>query len=289
MTKVAIITGCSSGIGYKTALKFSRNHVNTYALVRNTDSKGGLELKRTAKDENIPLIVIKADVSKDENVKNAVNEIFSREKRIDILVNNAGFGFLGVIEDFSIEEIKQQYETNIFGMLRMVKTVIPIMRKQKEGRIINLSSINGLLAFPFFGVYSSSKYAIETLSEVLNFELNSFGIKVILVEPGTIITDFALNHKCPAFQGNPESPYKKITSDFFQKYNSLDKLRNNPLMKKIFNSKNVADTIFKAATSTNPKLRYILGIDSHAYLFFNKILPYKIWLWVLKKAYNWKL
>ena len=163
MNKVALITGCSSGFGYLTALKFARNGIITFASVRDLNSEGTVQLKKVADEEKLPLDIIQIDVTNDESVKKGVEYIIQKNKRIDVLVNNAGVGYYGPVEEFSIEEIQSQYNINVLGVVRTVKEVMPWMRKQKNGLIINVSSVAGLVTFPLYGLYSSSKYALEAL------------------------------------------------------------------------------------------------------------------------------
>jgi len=139
-----------------------------------------------AQEDNLPLEVLQLDVTDDKSVKDVINTIAVKQKRIDVVVNNAGYGSVGAIEDFSIDEIKAQFETNFFGAIRIIQYVLPIMREQRSGVIVNISSIGGRIAFAFSPSYASTKFALEGLSEALHYEVEQFGIKVILVEPGMI-------------------------------------------------------------------------------------------------------
>jgi NAD(P)-dependent dehydrogenase (short-subunit alcohol dehydrogenase family) len=157
---VAVVTGSSSGIGFETSLTLARNGFYTYATIRNI--RKSASIKQMANKEALPLEVIQLDVNDDLSVKNAIGEIISGKGRIDILVNNAGYGLVGPIEDISLEELKAQFETNLFGVIRVTKQVLPIMRRQKEGgRIINVSSIGGIVGYPFSAAYCSTKFALE--------------------------------------------------------------------------------------------------------------------------------
>lgn len=282
-----LITGCSSGIGFETALYFARNGYQTFASVRNPKSEGAIKLKQRADDEKLDLHVVRIDITRDVSVTSGIAEVVKRAGKIDVLVNNAGFAFLGAVEDFTIDEVIEQYNTNIFGYLRMIKAVAPLMRRQKSGLIINVSSINGLLPFPLYGVYSSSKYAIETLSEVLRFELNPFGIKVALVEPGSFITNLPQNRKHPKIQGTIASSYKKLTDSFFNRYEALHKIRNS-LVKRLADPKRVAKRIYLITQSKNPTLRNVVGLDAHLFLILKGILPDSLVFWLMKKAYQWE-
>ena len=189
--KVAIVTGSSSGIGYATSLMLARKGFYTYASARNIDKSANLE--SIANAERLPLKLIQLDVTDDISVKDAIEKIVLEKGRIDVLVNNAGYALFGAFEDLSLDEIKAQFETNFFGVIRVTQHVLPIMRNTVQnggGVIVNVSSINGLVAFPVISAYVSTKFAIEGLSESIAYELEPFGIKVILIEPGVIGSNF---------------------------------------------------------------------------------------------------
>src|ERR671932_2302506 len=186
--KVALVTGSSSGIGLETALLLARNEFHTYASMRNLEkSKNITEI---ANKEKLPLQVVQLDVNDDRSVKQAIDKIVAENQRIDVLVNNAGYGLLGALEDLSIEEIKAQFETNFFGVVRVTQQVLPVMRKQNSGgTIVNISSVGGRIGIPGLSAYHSTKFALEGLSESISYELEPFGIKVVLIEPGLIRTN----------------------------------------------------------------------------------------------------
>ena len=186
--KVAVVTGSSSGIGYETSLTLARNGFLTYATMRNLNKSENVKLAATK--ENLPLHIIQLDVNDDTSVKNAVQKILSETGRIDVLVNNAGYGLNGAFEDLAIDEIKAQYETNVFGLIRTTQAVLPTMRRQKSGVIVNISSAAGRFGYPGGSAYVSTKFAVEGLSESMSYELEPFGIKVVIVEPGVIRTNF---------------------------------------------------------------------------------------------------
>ena len=253
MKQVAIITGCSSGIGYETSILLAKNGFKTYATMRNVEK--GDKLKDIAEKENLDLKIIKLDVTDDYSIKNAINEIIQETSRIDILVNNAGNNIAGTVEDLSIEEFKEQFETNFFGLVRVTKAVLPIMRNQKSGIIVNLSSIVGKMAIPLNSAYTSSKFAVEGFSESVRYELEDFGIKVILIEPGVIKSNFYENIKMSKNSlADPKSPYQPITQKIFEAFLSM--------IQYAFPAKIVADVILEAITSDNPKIRYAVGDDA---------------------------
>ena len=166
MTRVAVVTGSSSGIGYETSLLLARNQITTYATMRNMSKSNGL--REIASKENVPLNVTKLDVNNDSSVNDAINNVVKENGRIDILVNNAGHDLFGSLEESNIEEIKQQFETNVFGVMRTTKAVIPTMRKHGNGIIVIISSIGGIIGWqPFATAYHASKFAIEGFTESL--------------------------------------------------------------------------------------------------------------------------
>ena len=187
--KVAVVTGSSSGIGFETSLALARKGYVTYATMR--DLRKSKNLEGIAHDENVSLKTIEMDVDYDHSVGNAIDKIVGESGRIDVLVNNAGFGLFGSLEDLEMEEIKKQYETNVFGVIRVTKNVLPTMRLRQNGIIVNINSIAGLAGVPSQSIYCGTKFAVEGFSESLSFEVEPFGIKVILVEPGAINTEFA--------------------------------------------------------------------------------------------------
>lgn len=193
--KVAVVTGSSSGIGLETCLLFARNGIRTYATMRDL-SKADL-IKKIVEKEEIPLKVICMNVNKCDSVVQAFEKISDEDRRIDILVNNAGFGLFGALEDLLIKDIKKQFETNFFGAIRTIQQVLPIMRNQKSGIIVNISSLSGYIGFPAQSVYVSTKFALEGFSESLAYEVEQYGIKVVLVEPGVINTKFVENIMIP--------------------------------------------------------------------------------------------
>lgn len=187
-TPVAVVTGSSTGIGFETSLMLARNGYFTYATVR--DLQKSKEIERIVQQENLPIRIDEMDVDNDNSVKTTIDKIISERDRIHILVNNAGYGLFGALEDLPMEEIKRQYETNVFGVIRVSQNVLPIMRSQRDGIIINISSLSALAGIPSQSAYVSTKFALEGLSESLSFEVETYGIKIILIEPGVINTGF---------------------------------------------------------------------------------------------------
>ncbi len=249
--KVAVVTGSSSGIGYETALLLARNGFLTYATMRNLQKSDAI--KSAADRERLSLRVKQLDVRDDDSVRKAVQSIVSEAGRIDVLVNNAGYGLAGAFEDSSIDEIKDQYETNVYGLVRVTQAVLPTMRKQHSGVIINISSGAGRFGYPGGSVYVSSKFAVEGLSESLSYEVEPFGIKVVLVEPGVIRTDFGRDMVIAKRAQDPSSPYAQMMQAMGAILSKLVENGSDPAL--------VANVVLEAAKSENPKLRYLAGKD----------------------------
>jgi NAD(P)-dependent dehydrogenase (short-subunit alcohol dehydrogenase family) len=249
--KVAVVTGSSSGIGHEISLILARNGFTTYATMRNLQK--GSDLKSIAEDEKLPLHFAQLDITDENSVKKAIQTIHNEIGRIDILVNNAGYGLTGAFEDLSIDEIKTQYETNVFGLIRTTQQVLPIMRKQRSGLIVNISSGAGRFGYPTGSAYVSTKFAVEGLSESMSYELEPFGIKVILIEPGVIKTNFFNSSVLAKKSQDPNSPYASLMKGLESGVKKMMENGSTPQY--------VAQVVLDAVTNENPKLRYLAGKD----------------------------
>ena len=260
ITRVAVVTGSSSGIGFETALLLARSGFHTYATMRNLEKSK--KITEIANTEKLSLQVVQLDVNDDISVKNAIDKIAAaaaENKRIDVLVNNAGYGLFGSLEDISIEEIKAQFETNFFGVIRVTQQVLPIMRKQHSGggTIVNVSSVGGRIGVPILSAYQSTKFALEGLSESMSYELEPFGIRVVIIEPGFIRTNIVNSSTSAQKALDPKSPYFPL----------MQKVKNyfKSMMENASSSsppEEVAKVILQAITSKNPQLRYTVGNDA---------------------------
>lgn len=250
--KVAVVTGSSSGIGLETSLLLAKNGFRTFATVRNLNKANAIRI--ISDKGELPIHVVELDVSSDKSVNAAIDKINDESKRIDVLVNNAGYSLIGALEDLSMDEIKAQFETNLFGTIRVMKAVLPIMRKQKGGTIVNVSSMAGRVGFPLFPVYSGTKFALEGVSESIRLETDPLGIKIVLVEPGTIRSNFASNAIIGQKAAEPASPYASLM-ETLQKATARFVDQGTP-------PEEVAKVILKAATIDNPDLRYLVGNDA---------------------------
>jgi short-subunit dehydrogenase len=263
--KVAIVTGSSSGIGFETSLTLARNGFHTYATMRNMEGEKSKLLTEVAKNENLQLRAIELDVDNDKSVIDAINTIVEERERIDVLINNAGYALGGALEDSSMDEIKAQFETNFFGAVRATKAVLPVMRRQGAGKIVNITSMGGRIAIPLSSSYHGSKFALEGLSESIWYELEPFGIKVILIEPGAVGSNFWKNIKIAKSSSDSNSPYTQFGNKILKAYEQMEQNTISPSV--------VAKTILDAVTSNNPQLRYVVGEDAAKTLEARKNMP----------------
>lgn len=254
MKKVAVVTGSSTGIGYETALLLARSGYQTYATMR--DTKKSERLTEIAKSENLPLIIAQLDVNNDKSVKDAIDKILSENERIDVIVNNAGYGLFSPVEELTLDQIKEQFETNFFGAIRVIHAVIPTMRKQRAGTIVNVSSLVGRVGLPLSSAYVATKFALEGLTESVRYELRQFGINLILIEPGVIKTNFIENLKTSTVSES-KSNYADLNESISKRFETM--MANSSTSPKV-----VAESILNAVTSENPKLRYIVGEDAQS-------------------------
>lgn len=254
MEKVAIVTGTTSGIGYETCMSLARDGFYTFATVR--DSKKAEKILQVAKKENLKIEIIELDVDDERSISAAIQKILSKKQQIDVLVNNAGWGLFGSVEDVPVKDFRAQFETNFFGIISIIQKVAPVMRKQKSGVIVNISSVAGKIGFPGSSAYISSKFALEGLSESLRYELGQFGVKVVIIEPGVIKSNFFSSMKIA--EPKPDSPYKEITEKVIMGVKMMAELGTPP--------SEVASTILKAIKEKDPRPRYIVGNDAQMFL-----------------------
>ena len=275
--KVAVITGSSSGIGLLTALEFARNGYQVVATMR--DLGRGKKLEEAAQTAGVrdKLDLRRLDVTEFDSLPSAIEAIVRDHGRIDVLVNNAGFSVAGFVEDLQLSEIRHQFETNFFGNVAMSKAVLPVMRQQKSGHIIQVASVAGRLGQPLLGAYSSSKFALEGFSESLRVETHSLGIRVVLVEPGAFDTDIWTRNVLVG-QGalDPNSPNKERSQRFTEFVKQSSKNRRD--------AREVAQLILKIANDPNPKLRYLIGTDAKVQVWLKRLLPWKRYELLVAKA-----
>ena len=253
--KVALITGASSGMGKDFSLRLLDEGYIVYGVAR--------RIERMSDIEGAGGHTIKLDITDDSSIVATVDQIIKEQGRIDVLINNAGYGSYGAIEDVPIEEAKRQFEVNIFGLARLTQLVLPHMRKNNFGKIINISSIGGKLHGPLGGWYHATKFALEGLSDCLRFETKQFGIDVIIIEPGGVESEWggiALN---AAMERSGSTAYSE-TAKGFKKISETFKKQAPP--------KVITDLVMKALRAKKPKTRYSAGTAAKPMLFMRKIL-----------------
>lgn len=268
--RTVLVTGCSSGIGLATCHVLSCNNFMTYGTVRNLSK--AKKIQDLINRESLPLKILHLDVTDNQSIKLAIKRILSDTGRIDVLINNAGYGMFGPIEEITTQEFKKQFETNFFGTIRVIKAIVPIMRKQGNGIIVNISSMVGRFGVPLNSAYVSSKFAVEGLSETIAFELEEFGIRVIIIEPGVVKSDFFQNVRVKGM--DPNSPYHKLMK---MRVAFLDKTMKNSGT----SSYDVASTILGALNSKDLKFRYVVGNDAtNAIRMRNSLSDRKFMEWI---------
>lgn len=271
-TKVALVTGASSGIGAATVRALAQAGWTTYATARQVD--------RLATFVAQGVSTLSLDVTDDDSMVAAIGLIQERHGAIDVLVNNAGYGEMGPVEEVSIERVRQQFETNVFGLIRLSQLVLPGMRRKGQGRIINVSSAGGEFTTPFAGVYHASKYAVESVSDALRFEVSSFGIKVIVIQPGAVRTPLA-QATLEAIKPSEDSPYA-VAIQTFRRASEMSMQQNATLLE----AEDVAQIIVQAATDNYPQTRYKVGAIAEQMVATRRSLSDEAWDGLLRQQFG---
>lgn len=266
MNKVVLITGGSSGIGKSVGEFLTSNGFIVYGTSRNP-----------SKIENHPFKLVALDVRKVETINNAISEVINNEGRIDVLINNAGMGITGPIEETPTEEMRNVFETNFFGAIEVMKAVLPQMRKQNSGLIINVTSIAGYMGLPFRGIYSATKGALGIVTEAIRMEVKSFGIEVTNVAPGDFATNIASGrYHTPVFE---DSPYKETYQSNLDLMDAHVDSGSNPI--------EMAEAIYKIINTKKPKIHYKVGEFMQKFsIVLKKILPDKVYEKLLMNHYK---
>jgi NADP-dependent 3-hydroxy acid dehydrogenase YdfG len=272
-SKAALITGCSSGIGHATAQRLLADGYRVYATARRPETIADLV------DAGATTLAL--DVTDESSMTAAVQTVVDTEGAVGVLVNNAGYSQSGAIESVPLDEVRRQYETNVFGLIRMCQLVLPGMRDQGSGTIINIGSMGGRLTFPGAGIYHSTKYALESISDSLRFEVRGFGVNVVLIEPGLIVTGFGdvASGSADAIADGPYTDFNrhvaKLTSDAYT--GPMSKLGGGP--------ETVAATVARALKAKRPKARYAVTHSAHLMINQRKVTPDRLWDLMMRAAY----
>jgi short-subunit dehydrogenase len=267
MKNTVLITGASTGIGYATARLFQQRGWTVIATMRFPEKSDLAAL------ENV--ICLPLDVTNSESIQQAVASALEQVSEIDVLINNAGYGLLGVFEACTVEQIDRQFATNVFGLMAVTRALLPHFRQRRAGVIINVSSIGGRMAIPLFSLYHSTKWAVEGFSESLQYELEPFNIRVKLIEPGPIKTDFYT--RSPEIAQQPGlTDYEAFTSKVMAKLAGADQNASPPEV--------TAKAIYRAATDGTRQLRYPAGGNAGFLLFLRKLLPDRLFSQLIRAA-----
>lgn len=270
-SKVVLITGASSGIGKEAARKLKQAGFVVYGAARHT------ELMTDIEREGIHIASL--DLTDEQSVVACVKSIVDREGRIDILVNNAGYGSYGAIEDVPLAEARRQFEVNVFGLARMTQAVLPIMRANRFGRIVNISSMGGKIYTPFGGWYHATKFALEAVSDCLRLEVKPFGIDVVIIEPGGIKTEWGAIATDNLRKTSGSGPYAAEANK------AADSLLRTYQSNRLSPPSVIANTILEAVTASRPRTRYIVGYAARPLLFLRGWLSDKMFDRVIKRAF----
>jgi NAD(P)-dependent dehydrogenase (short-subunit alcohol dehydrogenase family) len=268
MPAIALVTGSNTGIGRATALALAAKGFRVYASCRNPHK--AQDLIDEAVKRKLQIQVLPLDVTDAEQCRQTVETIMAAEERIDLLVNNAGIGVMGAIEEVPLDEVRRQFDTNVFGLLQLTQLVLPVMRKRRRGRIINVSSVAGSMSVPAMGIYCASKFAVEALSDALRLEVAEFGIKVVVVQPGPIDTHFE-SSSWGAPDDRPYDPY----GPYAHVYKAVEGSRQD-FKRFMLPPSAVADVITRAATARSPEPRYTVTLPAALTPLARKLVPEKI-------------
>ena len=261
--KVILLTGASSGIGYDTAVALAQQGHKVYAAARRVDRMEPLR--------QYGIVPLKMDVTDEASMKEGVKTLLDAEGRIDVLINNAGYGYFGAVENVPMDDARNQLEVNVFGLARLCQLVLPTMRAQHSGRIINTASVAGRSVFYYGGWYHVSKYAVESLSDALRMELKPFGIDVVIIEPGAIKTNWGIIAADHLIDSSKGTAYEQTGTMM------ANNLRNMYLSNTISDPAVVRKAIVRAVNARRPCTRYRIGRMANAIVFFHWLLPTRWW------------
>jgi NAD(P)-dependent dehydrogenase (short-subunit alcohol dehydrogenase family) len=274
VSKAVLITGCSSGIGWATAGRLVDVGWKVYATARNVESIAPLQARGCT--------LLPLDVTDETSMRQAVKGIEQDEGAVGVLVNNAGYSQSGAVEAVPMDKVRSQFETNVFGLVRMCQLVLPGMRRQGYGRIVNVSSMGGKLTLPGAGHYHATKHAVEALSDALRFEVEGFGIKVSVIEPGLIKTGFA-DAAVGSMDGPEDGPYTGFDEAVARA--TTENYERGPISRLAGQPETVAEAIERAISARSPRSRYVVTPSAHLFMWLRSLLPDSVWDAVLKTSY----
>ncbi|WP_315394539.1 oxidoreductase [Hoylesella nanceiensis] len=268
-SKVILLTGASSGIGFQTAEYLAKQGHKVYGAARRVEQIEALK--------PLGVVPLMLDLTQEASIAEAVAHVIDLEKRIDVLVNNAGYGLLGAVEDVELSEVRKQFEVNVFGLASITKAVLPYMRAQKQGTIINISSIAGRISMPFWAWYTATKHSIEAFSDALRMEVASKGIHVVVIEPGGIKTNWGLIAAEHLENNATNSAYKQ------QALSAAQRLKQRYEGASLSEPIVIAKAIAHAVNSKRPKSRYLIGFGAKPLAWLHTLLPTRLFDFIAKR------
>ena len=276
-SKTVLITGATAGIGRMTALHLAKQGHHVIATGRKSAELASLKQEALAANAHAKLDTLLLDVTSPASIASAVLAVgaLTSGKGLDVLVNNAGFGVLGPTSEISDAEMRRQYETNVFGLMNVTRAFLPRMRERRAGRIVNVSSVGGRITLPYFGVYNSTKYALESLSDALRYELRPWGIDVTLIEPGVIRTNFEAT-AVQNLQALTDTPYAAALGKYEEMSKMADRFASNPIV--------IAKAIARAVNARRPPARIVAPWSTNFVIWFRAVAPTRLWDWAMRKV-----
>jgi NAD(P)-dependent dehydrogenase (short-subunit alcohol dehydrogenase family) len=273
MSKIVLITGSTAGIGRETALHLAR--LGHHVIATGRRSAELARLKREAGSARLDTLLL--DVTSLPSITSAVAAVdaLTSGHGIDVLVNNAGFGVLGPTSEVSDAELRRQYDTNVFGLMNVTRAFLPRMVERRSGRVINVSSVGGRITLPYFGAYNSTKYAVESLSDAMRYELRPFGVDVVLIEPGVIRTNFEAT-AVASLDTFANTPYGAAVAKYDQLSRLADRFASNPIV--------IAKAIARAIKARRPAARYVAPFSTNAVILLSRVVPTRMWDWAMRRV-----
>ncbi len=276
-SKAVLVTGCSTGIGRATATRLVDSGHTVYATARRVETLADLEARGCR--------TLALDVTDESSMRAAVDRVVAEEGAVGVLVNNAGYSQSGALESIDLEDVRRQFETNVFGLLRMCQLALPGMRAQRWGKIVNISSMGANFVFPGGGIYHATKYAVDAMSDALRFEVKGFGVDVVIVQPGLIRTEFGETAAAvtPTPDPNGDDAYGEFNATVAK--TTKEVYEDGPLAKLGGGPDTVAKVVEKAITASRPRIRYRVTPSAHLMLHQRRLMTDRMWDAVLRTQF----